>query len=231
MNKDEIKLHKREGFTAGGVHHREDGEKANIIEGLAIVGNQEPVLFEGSDWREIEGIDPACLNDEFLAAQDIKLNLLHERRDSFARTPNLHVFTGEDGLHFDTEAPDCDLGQRAKALIGNGTYTGCSFEFYAKDYTVSERTAADGKTEYVIRHTAFEKITALTIAMDPAYEQTSVKAREMYLAEHPESQVAEKSAQESAQREAEAKAAAQREQAKRDAQIARIHREMELLNQ
>ena len=231
MKKDEIKLHKREGFTAGGVHLREDGEKANIIEGLAIVVNQETVLFEGSDWREIEVIDPSCLNAEFLAAQDIKLNLLHERRDSFARTPNLHVFTGEDGLHFDTEAPDCDLGQRAKALIGNGTYTGCSFEFYAKDYTVSERTAADGKTEYVIRHTAFEKITALTIAMDPAYEQTSVKAREIYLAEHPDSQAAEKAAQEAVQREAEAKAAAQREQAKRDAEIARIHREMELLNQ
>ena len=231
MKKDEIKLHKREGFTAGGVHLREDGEKANIIEGLAIVVNQETVLYEGSDWREIEVIDPSCLNAEFLAAQDIKLNLLHERRDSFARTPNLHVFTGEDGLHFDTEAPDCDLGQRAKALIGNGTYTGCSFEFYAKDYTVSERTAADGKTEYVIRHTAFEKITALTIAMDPAYEQTSVKAREMYIAEHPESQVAENAAQEAAQREAEAKAAAQREQEKRDAEIARIHREMELLNQ
>ena len=231
MNKDEIKLHKREGFTAGGVHLREDGEKANIIEGLAIVVNQETVLFEGSDWREIEVIDPSCLNSEFLAEQDIKLNLLHERRDSFARTPNLHVFTGEDGLHFDTEAPDCDLGQRAKALIGNGTYTGCSFEFYAKDYTVSERTAADGKTEYVIRHTAFEKITALTIAMDPAYEQTSVKAREIYLAEHPESQVAENAAQEAVQSEAEAKAAAQREQAKRDAEIARIHREMELLNQ
>ena len=229
MNKDEIKLHKREGFTAGGVHLREDGEKANIIEGLAIVVNQETVLFEGSDWREIEVIDPSCLNSEFLAEQDIKLNLLHERRDSFARTPNLHVFTGEDGLHFDTEAPDCDLGQRAKALIGNGTYTGCSFEFYAKDYTVSERTAADGKTEYVIRHTAFEKITALTIAMDPAYEQTSVKAREIYLAEHPESQVAENAAQEAVQSEAEAKAAAQREQAKRDAEIARIHREMELL--
>lgn len=231
MKTDEIKLHKREGFTAGGVHLREDGEKANIIEGVAIVTNQETVLYEGSDWREIEVIDPSCLNDEFLAAQDIKLNLLHERRDSFARTPNLHVFAGEDGLHFDTEAPDCDLGQRAKALIGNGTYTGCSFEFYAKDYTVSERTAADGKTEYVIRHTAFEKITALTIAMDPAYEQTSVKAREMYLAEHPESQAAVKAAQEAAQREAEAKAAAQREQVIRDAEIARIHREMELLNQ
>ena len=231
MNKDEIKLHKREGFTAGGVHLREDGEKANIIEGVAIVTNQETVLYEGPDWREIEIIAPSCIAEDFLREQDIKLNLLHERRDSFARTPNLHVFAGEDGLHFDTEAPDCDLGQRAKALIGNGTYTGCSFEFYAKDYTVSERTAADGKTEYVIRHTAFEKITAITIAMDPAYKQTSVNAREMYLAEHPESQAAEKAVQEAAQREAEAKAAAQREQAKRDAEIARIHREMELLYQ
>ena len=231
MKKDEIKLQKREVFTAGGVHLREDGEKDNIIDGVAIVVNQETVLYEGKDFREIEVIDPSCLAEDFLREQDIKLNLLHERRDTFARTPNLHVFAGEDGLHFDTEAPDCDLGQRAKALIGNGTYTGCSFEFYPKDYTVSERTAADGKTEYVIRHTAFEKITAITIAMDPAYKQTSVNAREIYIAEHPESQVAEKAAQEAAQREAEEKAAAQREQAKRDAEIARIHREMELLNQ
>ena len=232
MNKDDIKMHMREVFTPGGVHLREDGEQDNIIEGVAIVVNQETVLSEHSDWREVEVIDPSCLNAEFLAAQDIKLNLLHERRDTIARTPNsLRIDAREDGLHFEADVPDCDLGQRAKALISNGTYKGCSFEFYAKDYSVSERTAADGKTEYVIRHTAFEKITALTIAMDPAYEQTSVKAREIYLAEHPESQVAEKAAQEAAQREAEEKAAAQREKAKRDAQIARIHREMELLNQ
>ena len=229
MNKDDIKMHMREVFTPGGVHLREDGEQDNIIEGVAIVVNKETVLSEHSDWREVEVIDPSCLNAEFLAEQDIKLNLLHERKDSFARTPNLHVFAREDGLHFETEIPDCDLGKRAKALIGNGTYTGCSFEFKPKDYTISERTAADGKTEYVIRHKAFAKIAALTIAMDPAYEQTTVNAREIYLAEHPESQSAEKAAQEAAQREAEAKAAAQREQEKRDAEIARIHREMELL--
>jgi hypothetical protein len=62
--------------------------------------------------------------------------------------------------------------------------------------------------------------------MDPAYEQTSVKAREIYQAEH---QPAEPTAEE---REAQAKAAAaKREQVIRDAEIARIHREMELLNQ
>ena len=214
MKPEDIKLHKREGFTAGGVQLREDGEKSNIIEGVAIVTNKETVLWEGSDYREIEIIDPSCLNAEFLREQDIKLNLLHERRDSIARTPNsLRIDAREDGLHFEADIPDCDLGQRARALIDNGTYTGCSFEFWAKDYAVSERTAADGKTEYVVRHTAFEKITALTIAMDPAYEQTSVKAREIFQAEHPEQNEAE----EAAKREAEAKAAAEEQ--------ARIERE------
>lgn len=58
----------------------------------------------------------------------------------------------------------------------NGTYTGCSFEFYSKDYEIEERTKGD----YLVTHKAFEKLTALTIAMDPAYEQTSVNAREEY---------------------------------------------------
>lgn len=226
MKPDEIKLHKREGFTAQGIHLREGENKDNIIEGVAIVTNQETVLYEGSDWREVEIIDPSCLAEDFLREQDIKLNLLHDRRDTIARTPNsLRIVAREDGLHFEADVPDCDLGQRAKALIGNGTYTGCSFEFYAKDYAVSERTAADGKTEYVIRHTAFEKITALTIAMDPAYEQTSVKAREIYQAEHPELLA-------QAQREAQAQAqaeAAKREQEMRDMEIATLRRKAEML--
>lgn len=226
MKTDEIKLHKREGFTAQGIHLREGENKDNIIEGVAIVTNQETVLYEGSDWREVEIIDPSCLAEDFLREQDIKLNLLHDRRDTIARTPNsLRIVAREDGLHFEADVPDCDLGQRAKALIGNGTYTGCSFEFYAKDYAVSERTAADGKTEYVIRHTAFEKITALTIAMDPAYEQTSVKAREIYQAEHPELLA-------QAQREAQAQVqaeAAKREQEMRDMEIATLRRKAEML--
>ena len=224
MKPEDIKLHKREGFTAGGVQLREDGEKSNIIEGVAIVTNKETVLWEGSDYREIEIIDPSCLNAEFLREQDIKLNLLHERRDSIARTPNsLRIDAREDGLHFEADIPDCDLGQRARALIDNGTYTGCSFEFWAKDYSVSERTAADGKKEYVVRHTAFEKITALTIAMDPAYEQTSVKAREIYQAEHADEQAAkeaqEREAAEAAAKEAEEAARIEREYQHRKRQL------------
>lgn len=176
------KLQHRVAFQPDGLLMREENEQ-HAISGVAIVTNKETVLWEGADCREVEVIDPSCLNADFMAGQDIKLNLLHERNASFARNNKgagtLVLDTREDGLHFECPVPDCDLGKRARALIGNGTYTGCSFEFWAKDYTVSERMGADGKTEYVVRHTAFERIGAITIGMDPAYEQTSVNAREI----------------------------------------------------
>ena len=198
MKKD-ITLEKREVFTPEGVKMRE-GEGSSIIEGVAIVTNKETVLYEGSDWREIEVIDPSCLNEAFIREQDITLNLLHDRSSSIARTPqSLRVESREDGLHFEADVPDCDLGKRAQALIANGTYTGCSFEFWPKDYTTTERRGADGKTEYVIRHTAFKKIDALTIAMKPAYNQTSVGLREAMEGENQAEQLRE--AQQAAERE------------------------------
>ena len=181
MDKNHINpKEKREVFCAGALAVRE-GDDKKVIEGVAIVTEKETVLWEGSDYREIEVISQSCINREFIAKQDMTLNLLHNRDESFARTPNsLRVEPREDGLHFEADVPDCDLGKRARALTENGTYSGCSFEFYPKDYQVSERQAADGKTEYVIRHTAFERITALTLAMNPAYPTTSVGVRELW---------------------------------------------------
>ena len=208
MDKNHINpTEKREVFCAGALSVREDDEK-KIIEGVAIVTEKETVLWEGSDYREIEVIAQSCINREFIAQQDMTLNLLHNRDESFARTPNsLRVEPREDGLHFEADVPDCDLGKRARALTENGTYKGCSFEFYPKDYQVSERQAADGKTEYVIRHTAFERITALTLAMNPAYPTTSVGVRELYREQHPDNKNKETAEQNAEREERERKAA------------------------
>lgn len=202
MDKNHINpTEKREVFCAGSLAVRE-GDDKKIIEGVAIVTEKETVLWEGSDYREIEIISQSCINREFINQQDITLNLLHNRDESFARTPNsLRVEPREDGLHFEADIPDCDLGKRARALTENGTYQGCSFEFYPKDYQVTEREAADGKKEYVIRHTAFERITALTLAMNPAYPTTSVGVRELYEKNHQETDE-ERKAREKAEREA-----------------------------
>ena len=223
MKPEELTLEKREVFTPEGVQLRE-GSDGNIIDGVAIVTNKETVLYEGKDYREIEIIDPSCLNEAFIREQDITLNLLHDRTSSIARTPNsLRVESREDGLHFEADVPDCDLGKRAKALIANGTYTGCSFEFWAKDYTTQERQGVDGKTEYVVRHTAFKSITALTIAMRPAYNQTSVSVRELFNQEHADEQAAkeaqEREAAEAAAKEAEEAARVEREYNHRKRQL------------
>ena len=221
-------MEKREFFSPSSFLVREGEDQGKTIEGVAVVTEKETVLYEGSDYREIEVIAQSCIDPAFMAKQDVKLNLLHRRDESFARTPkSLHHESRADGLHFTAEVPDCDLGKRAVALIDNGTYTGCSFEFYPKDYQVSERKAADGKTEYVIRHTAFEKVTALTIAMDPAYSTTSVGVRELYRELHPEENKQTRETEEAAKREAEEKAAQEAAEAAKREQEAKEQHERE----
>ncbi|MCI6828889.1 MAG: HK97 family phage prohead protease [Prevotella sp.] len=164
---------------------REDGTKepSRTICGRAIVFNKP---FEYEDWwgdkyREI--IAPESCKKEWLDTQDIKLNLLHNREASIARSNctqgNLRYSVNEEGVNFEFEAPKCDLGDRALELVRSGVYTGCSFEFYPKDYEY-KKNEADGQVTYEITHKAFEKLTAFTIAMDPAYKETNVDCREHY---------------------------------------------------
>lgn len=210
-------------FTECALQTREQGaEREGYITGLAVVTDSETLLYEDAEYREYETIAPSCIGADFLAGQDVKLNLLHERASSFARwnrgAGSLSLKPGADGLHFEAAVPDCDLGRRAVALVSNGTYSGCSFEFWPKDYEITERTGADGKTEYVVRHTAFAKLGALTIGMDPAYSGTSVNAREEYAARHaqdgPDVQAA--------RAEIAAREAAAREKAGRESRLRRL---------
>lgn len=181
---DKQKIEKRMRFEAECLEVREaegDGE-SRIITGRAIVFNSETTLWDGKYYRDREIIAPSCCTKEFLAAQDIKLNLLHERSQSLCRfnkgVGTLQLDLREDGLYFSAEMPKCDIGDRALELVRNKTYTGCSFEFTPKDYTEEVTPLPDGREDCLLTHTTFEKITALTIAMDPAYEDTTVGVRE-----------------------------------------------------
>ena len=164
---------------------REDGttEESRTITGTAIVFNKPSQVID--DWGDkyVEYIAPSCATMEFLKTQDIKLNLLHDRESTIGRwnkgEGNLKLSVDSEGVHFEIEAPKCDLGDRGLALVKAGVYTGCSFEFMPKDYTIKEVKDADGNVTTEVTHTAFEYISALTIAMDPAYTQTSVSAREL----------------------------------------------------
>ena len=180
---------------------REDGTKepSRTIYGRAIVFNK---VFEYEDYwgdKYRETIKPSACTKEFLESQDIKLNLLHKREMSIARSNcgvgNLRYSVSDEGVDFEFEAPNCDLGDRALEMVRSGVYTGCSFEFYPKDYECKKKEE-EGKTVYEINHTGFEKLTAFTIAMDPAYKETTVDCRERYEVSAPAATVLGSSASE-----------------------------------
>ena len=182
-------------------HVREDGTKepSRTIYGRAIVFNK---VFEYEDWwgdKYRETIKPSACTKEFLDSQDIKLNLLHKREMSIARSNcgvgNLSYSVSDEGVDFEFEAPNCDLGDRALEMVRSGVYTGCSFEFYPKDYECKKKEE-NGVTVYEINHTGFEKLTAFTIAMDPAYKETTVDCRERYEVSAPAATVLGSSASE-----------------------------------
>ena len=182
-------------------HVREDGTKepSRTIYGRAIVFNK---VFEYEDYwgdKYRETIKPSACTKEFLESQDIKLNLLHKREMAIARSNcgvgNLSYSVNDEGVDFEFEAPNCDLGDRALEMVRSGVYTGCSFEFYPKDYECKKKEEG-GKTVYEINHTGFEKLTAFTIAMDPAYKETTVDCRERYEVSAPAATVLGSSASE-----------------------------------
>lgn len=204
-------------FTPKGLKVREaqgEGNESRMLEGCAIVFNTPTVLYEDDEIIIREVILPTCATQAFLNSQDILLNLLHNRNDSLARSINgsgsLSVESREDGVYFEAEAPKCDIGERALALVKNGTYTGCSFEFLEGDYDREQNTLPDGKIDILYTHKTFNRISALTIAIQAAYPTTTVAAREKEIIKR-EQEAAKNVEAEKAKAEAEAKAQQERE--------------------
>jgi HK97 family phage prohead protease len=201
----ECRLSVREAAPDGNAQ----GDSRTIV-GTAIVFNAESEVLD--DWGERfrEVILPEACTMEFLNSQDIKMNMLHERALTIARANRgqgtLRLSVDEQGVHFEFEAPKCDLGDRCLEMVRRGDYSGCSFEFWPEEYDEEVTEAPNGDVDVKITHRKFRAITALTIGMDPAYTQTSVNAREMAKREDPTAeQQADTQRQEQEEREAQLK--------------------------
>ena len=150
------------------------------IRGRAIVFNSESEIIDEHGERFREVVLPQAVTESFVRSQDIKANLLHKRDLTFARwnkgrAGNMRLFVEPDGLAFEIDVPNCDLGIRARELTRAGVYSGCSFEFLPEVYDVQQR----GGNVPVVYHQKFSRIEALTLGMDPAYSQTTLSAREL----------------------------------------------------
>lgn len=180
-------------FTPTGmqVRENENGGESRTIEGCAIVFNRETTLWDGHYTRVREIIAPSCIDETFLREQDVKLNIMHDRAQTIARRTKqgegkLKLDLREDGLYMSCELPDTEQSRQIIANIRDKVYAGMSFEFFEGEFNDQVTTLPDGREDRLRTQTKFKKLTALTIALDPAYDATSIGAREGYEAHENE---------------------------------------------
>lgn len=173
------------------LHVRETGDKdkpSRTITGYAIMfGVPSAPLWkeENSEAREV--IAPGAITKELLDGQDIKMTMFHDRQLLLARSNKgegtLKYTVDEKGVAFEFDAPNTIDGDKALELVRRGDISGCSFAFstpyYDEDY-VERKSEVDAngfdEITYIVK--AVTGIYDFTLAIDPAYEDTSVEARE-----------------------------------------------------
>jgi HK97 family phage prohead protease len=171
------------------LHVREtEGADSRTITGYAIMfGVPSAPLWkeENSEAREV--IAPGAITKELLDGQDIKMTMFHDRQLLLARSNKgegtLKYTVDEKGVAFEFDAPNTIDGDKALELVRRGDISGCSFAFstpyYDEDY-VERKSEVDAngfdEITYIVK--AVTGIYDFTLAIDPAYEDTSVEARE-----------------------------------------------------
>lgn len=161
-----------------------EGESnSRTIEGYAIVfGVESRILYDYWDnYREI--IEPGAITEERLKEMDIKMTMYHNREKILARSNQgegtLKLTVDEVGVKYSFEAPNTVDGDTALELVKRGDLSGSSFMFWTDEKSgVSYEKRSDGIM--LRRVKTIGMIYDMTIAADPAYEQTTVAAREAY---------------------------------------------------
>lgn len=180
-----------------GLHVREaaDGQsESRRVEGRPIIfGVRSRNLTPWSDTRVVyEILEPGCLSPELMQRSDVLLNINHSTKvtDIMGRCRNgngtLELTLRDLYVEMGCELPKTNCANDTLELIKRGDISGMSFAFNddwqdSENGVSYERTneTVDGK-EVWLRHV--KKITELhdvAIVTNPAYEQTTVAAREI----------------------------------------------------
>ena len=197
-NSKELQKHRRTLTSeCAGLHLREgDDTDGRTIEGYAVLFETPSVdLWHDGDTVGREIIDAGAITQQLLDACDIKFTMFHNREILLARSNkgsgSLTYKVDEKGVWFSFSAPNTIYGDYAVEAVRRGDIAGCSFAFvtYYWDEAFVGRTVekAGDKTIVTYRVKQILGVDDMTLAVTPAYDQTSVNAREVdpsEMAEH-----------------------------------------------
>ena len=175
------------------VREAEDGQKSRTVEGYAVVfGVRSVNLTPWSSDREVyEIMEPGSITPDLLSRSDVVLTAFHNNQMILGRwrmgKGTLTLELDQRGLKIRCTLAETATADELLAAIERGDITGMSFAFTADEednvngvvYEKTSERAASGKVVW-LRHV--KKVTGLydvTIAGHPAYEQTTIEAREL----------------------------------------------------
>ena len=189
------KLNRQIDLQVSGLHVREagEGEKSRTIEGYAVVfGVRSVNLTPWSAEREVyEIMEPGCITPDLLSRSDVVLTAFHKNDTILGRwrqgKGTLTLELDQRGMKVRCTLAETAVADEMLSAIERGDITGMSFAFTADEednvngvaYEKTDERTATGKVVW-IRHV--KKVTGLydvTIAGHPAYEQTTIEAREI----------------------------------------------------
>lgn len=167
------------------VREGKEGEKSRTITGYAILFNSPSApLYECDDEEVREIIAPGAVTKQLLDGCDIKMTMFHDRQLILARSKNgagtLKYTVDDKGVAFEFEAPNTMDGDKALELVARGDISGCSFMFsthyYDRAYVARDVRRENGKTIITYTVNVITGVQDFTLAVDPAYPDTSCEA-------------------------------------------------------
>ena len=187
MNSNQMKIEYRTGLLQS-----DDEAQGQIVEGYAAVFDQPAVIYESeySGWKYIEKID----RNAFTNAKMNNVVFKYNHQDDaliLARTSNntLNLSVDNTGLKITADIIDTNMGQDIYKLIKRKDLTKMSFAFTVKDDTVE--SDSDNKI-YTRTINSFNEIFDVAVVDFPAYEGTSIEARDQEYFKQLEKQIRDK---------------------------------------
>lgn len=149
-----------------------DGKEYPVILGRSIVYNTlSRALVEFSDGTKLyERIASSAFNDCDMS--DTFCQVDHHGKLGRTSSGTVRITKSEDGIDFECDVPDTQLGRDTVTMIGRGDLKGCSFmwPYDAWEYEYSETDTGD-----IIRTiTKVKVLTDVGPVYNPAYTQTTV---------------------------------------------------------
>jgi HK97 family phage prohead protease len=191
------KINKRMVTLLASVHLREaeDGSESRVLEGYALKFGVRSVLM-GYYYPQYEILEPGCITEEMLREQRIYFTMFHNRQIVLGRWDKgegtLKLTVDSIGLKVECEMPHTPDGDTALELVRRGDLSEMSF-IYSTDeddsencvsYEKTEETTEWGATIYLRHVKKILGIYDVTIAGNPAYEDTEIQAREQVVKDY-----------------------------------------------